>query len=267
MKPLIGIQAQIDSDGKPIIGEGYMDFIRQAGGEPELFYPVTDAQSAEAMVAKYDGILIPGGDDIDARLYGEEPIEGSDTPVGIRDVSEPLLLSAILKSGEPFLGICRGCQICQVAAGGKLHQSISAEVPKASNHWQEPPYDRASHHVVLVVDSPIGAAALDANIWGPVGVNSLHHQAIRRPLAGDLEVAALSSDSIIEAVYIHDHPYFVAVQWHPELMLENRLSRIIAKTFVDAAAEVAEARAEASAAVSAADAAPEATEAAKVQGE
>ena len=267
MKPRIGIQAQIGSEGEPIIGEGYLDFIRQAGGEPELFYPGADAQSAEAMVAKYDGILIPGGDDIDARLYGEEPIEGSDTPVGIRDVSEPLLLSAILKSGEPFLGICRGCQICQVAAGGKLHQSISAEVPKASNHWQEPPYDRASHHVVLVVDSPIGAAALDANIWGPVGVNSLHHQAIRRPLAGDLEVAALSSDSVIEAVYIHDHPYFVAVQWHPELMLENRLSRIIAKTFVDAAAKVAEARAEASAATSEADATPEATDAAEMQGE
>ena len=245
MKPRIGIQAQIGSEGEPIIGEGYMDFIRQAGGEPELFYPVADAQGAEAMIAKYDGILIPGGDDIDARLYGEEPIEGSDAPVGVRDVSEPLLLSAILKTGEPFLGICRGCQICQVAAGGKLYQSISAEVPKASNHWQEPPYDRTSHYVVLVTDAPIGAAALEANIWGPVGVNSLHRQAIRRPLAGDLEVAALSSDSIIEAVYIHDHPYFVGVQWHPELMLENRLSRIIAKTFVDAAAKVADARAKA----------------------
>ena len=235
MKPRIGIQAQIGSEGEPIIGEGYMDFIRQAGGEPELFYPVADARDAEAMVVKYDGILIPGGDDIDARLYGEEPIEGSDTPVGIRDVSEPLLLSAILKTGEPFLGICRGCQICQVAAGGKLYQNISAEVPKTSNHWQEPPYDRTSHYVVLVVDSPIGQAAYNLNIWGPQGVNSLHHQTIKRPLGKDLEILALSSDLLIEAVYIKEHPFFAAVQWHPELMRENRISKVIGKTFIEAA--------------------------------
>ena len=62
MKPLIGIQAQIDDDGNPFIGEGYMEFISEAGGIPELFDPVKDPEEAFAIMEKYDGIVIPGGD-------------------------------------------------------------------------------------------------------------------------------------------------------------------------------------------------------------
>lgn len=242
MSPLIGIHAQIDDEGKPYIGEGYMEFIREAGGEPELFEPAKDAAEAAAIVKKYDGILIPGGDDIDPRLYGEGEGIDPEKPFSARDISEPLILAAIRKVGTPFLGICRGCQMAQVQAGGKLYKDISAEVPKASKHWQDPPYDRPGHYIVLVTDSPIGGEALNQNIWGPQGVNSLHHQAIKRPFGTDLEMLALSSDMVIEGVFIREHPFFAGIQWHPELMRANRISKIIAKTFVDAAQVRAAAR-------------------------
>ena len=235
MKPIIGIQAQINDDGEPFIGEGYMEFISEAGGEPELFNPVKDAAEAEAIVEKYDGILIPGGDDIDPRLYGEGDDIDPEKPFSVRDISEPLLLAAIREIGTPFLGICRGCQMAQVQGGGKLYRDIAAELPKAERHWQDPPYDRPAHHIVLVTDSPIGGAALDINIWGPQGVNSLHHQAIKRPFGKDLEMLALGSDMVIEGVFIREHPFFAGIQWHPELMRSNRVSKVIAKTFVEAA--------------------------------
>lgn len=235
MKPIIGIHAQIDENGEPFIGEAYLDYIRTAGGEPELFAPVKDSAEAAAIADKFDGILIPGGDDIDARLYGEDPNPENDAPVSVRDISEPLIIAAVRESGTPILGICRGCQMMQVQAGGKLFQDVSAEAKDALQHMQNPPYDRPAHHIVLVVDSPIGEAALNINIWGPQGVNSIHRQGIKRPLAGDLEILALGSDMTIEAVFLREHPFFAGVQWHPELMPNNRVSKIIAKTFVEAA--------------------------------
>lgn len=242
MEPIIGITAQISEEGDPFVKQEYLDYIAAAGGRTVIIPPVTDEKGAAEAIAAVDGVLIPGGDDIDARLYGEEPLPGNDEPVGARDISEPLIIKAVIASGTPFLGICRGCQMAQVALGGKLYQDIAAEVPKAQKHWQDPPYDRPAHHVVLVTDSPIGAEALSRNFWGPQGVNSLHRQAVKRPLAGDLEVMALGSDLLIEGVYIHDHPFFAAVQWHPELMPTNRVSKVISDCFLAAAAKHAEER-------------------------
>jgi putative glutamine amidotransferase len=133
----------------------------------------------------------------------------------------------------PVLGICRGIQTLNVAAGGSLWQDIAAQVPNALRHPWYPDYprDRLSHSVKLEKDS------LLAEILGAhkVDVNSLHHQAVKDAGSG-LRVTAHAPDGVIEAIEGHGEEWVVGVQWHPECLLDNVLSmRRLFQAFVTAA--------------------------------
>jgi gamma-glutamyl-gamma-aminobutyrate hydrolase PuuD len=129
-----------------------------------------------------------------------------------RDMYELELLHAFVDAGKPVLGICRGCQLINVAFGGSMYQDIATQVNGAIAHVT-PQYDRHRHEVRFVPGSLLGGlfgAGRDAT------VNSIHHQAVRE-LGRDVSVEAVSpQDGIVEALRYRKAPFVLGLQWHPE---------------------------------------------------
>ena len=169
-----------------------------AGGEPLTFLAVQDSNWAERLDG-INGVLMPGGADVDPRNYGQEPI--SDELYGMdmmQDEVDISLIRHVLSVGLPMLAICRGLQITNVALGGTLTQ-----------HMEKPHL----HHVAPVtVDSHAAELGLtDAT----VSASCYHHQAIDK-LADGLTVIARAAEGHIEAVKIDSTGWAFGVQWHPE---------------------------------------------------
>ena len=179
----------------------YARGVMEAGGIP-VHLPI-DVDPA-VVSERLDGIVLPGGTDIDPILYGAEPHPELLTPEQERDDLEFGLLSAALDADIPVLGICRGIQVINVHQGGTLHQ----HVPEHGRF--DLPIDTAIHQVSFAEGS-----ILD-DLYGPSAeVNSLHHQTVDQ-LGRDLTVTAKSDDGAIEGLEMGD--LVVAVQWHPEMM-------------------------------------------------
>lgn len=179
----------------------YVAAVRAAGGEPTVLR-WQEARDPEKDAASFDAIVLCGGDDVDARRFGEEnhPKVGLVPPQ--RDEYEIGIVRAAVVRGVPLLGVCRGSQVMNVALGGTLEQHIP-DVPGRGPHG-----DGTSHEVETVPGTHL--AVLGARAV----VNSYHHQAVGR-LAAPLRVAARSPDGGVEAV---EGPgaFCVGVQWHPE---------------------------------------------------
>jgi gamma-glutamyl-gamma-aminobutyrate hydrolase PuuD len=185
----------------------YVASVHRAGGVPVLLPPLPDG-AAEAL-AGVQGLLVAGGADVDARLYGEAPREGSDEPRRDRDAWELALVDEALRIGVPLLGVCRGAQVLAVATGGSLHQHLP-DVVGSDLHRPAP----AQHGRVQVRVEP---GSLLASVVGPdVDVPCYHHQAIDR-LGEGLRVTARADDGTIEAVEGTGDAFVLGVQWHPEL--------------------------------------------------
>lgn len=179
-------------------------------------------------VTACDGLLIPGGDDVDPKLYGQEKSEQCGPQNPLRDRLDPALLKAFLPTGKPVLGVCRGLQMLNVHLGGTLHQDIKElqGLCHQGSVWQAKP----SHDVALQEQSKL-RAILDKD---KLTVNSIHHQAADA-LGQGLQVAARSRDGIVEAIELEGHPFCLAVQWHPEILFRKcPESRAILQAFVDA---------------------------------
>ena len=182
----------------------YARRVAEAGGLPVLLSLETDASQ---IVARLDGIVLPGGTDVDPALYGAEPEDDLLEPEPARDAQELALLDAAAAGGVPVLAICRGLQVVNVWRGGTLHQHVPAH-----GCFEEPP-EKLQHEVTVVAGSAL------ADVYGPsVMVNSLHHQTVDR-LGEGLEVTAAAPDGTVEGLECSDAP-IVAVQWHPELLPE-----------------------------------------------
>lgn len=159
-----------------------------------------------------DGLLLQGGADVSPQSYEEAATRPEWPGDRVRDMYELELLHEFIESGKPVLGVCRGCQLINVAFGGTLYQDIATDVPTAGVHVNEQ-YDQHRHSIrfpegsTLVNMFPGRRDAL---------VNSIHHQAVRT-LGRDLNIEAVSaSDGIIEAVRYRRAPFVMGVQWHPE---------------------------------------------------
>ena len=159
-----------------------------------------------------DGLLLQGGADVSPQSYAEQATSPEWPGDRVRDMYELELLHEFIESGKPVLGVCRGCQLINVAFGGTLYQDIATEVPTAGAHVNEH-YDQHRHGIhfpdgsTLVNMFPGQREAI---------VNSIHHQAVKT-LGRDLNIEAVSaSDGIIEAVRYRRAPFVMGVQWHPE---------------------------------------------------
>ena len=165
-----------------------------------------------------DGLILQGGADVSPLSYGQRPLRPAWAGDAVRDRYEMELIDGFLALGKPVLGICRGCQLLNVAFGGTLWQDLATQRPDTQPHVDLAQYDR--HHHALRLEPGTRLAALypaRREAW----VNSIHHQAIHR-LGGDLVVEARSrDDGIVEAIRARGSTPAAGVQWHPEFALHH----------------------------------------------
>jgi putative glutamine amidotransferase len=188
----------------------YFDSVTRAGGIAVLLPPQpVSAEIAARVLDGLDGLIITGGKDVDPGRYGQVPHEATDEPRPDRDAWEDALLTAAIARDLPFLGICRGAQMLNVALGGTLHQHLPEVV--GSNKYQLGNGDFAQVAVLIDAESTvghlIGAEAAMVEVY--------HHQAIDEVAPG-LTVTARSEDGVVQAVELEGASFGVAVQWHPE---------------------------------------------------
>jgi putative glutamine amidotransferase len=235
MRPVIGITTYQDRNatGLPIvmIFQAYIQAIIQAGGIPVLVPSVLAENGWNVLYERLDGILLAGGGDI-----ALEHFEGDDHPRidGVdpqRDSVELDLFRAAYNDGKPFLGICRGIQLVNVGLGGSLYTHIPDQHPNAIDHTYP-----GNMRTVLVHEVKVEEGTRFAEVVGEptLKVNSLHHQGLKA-VAPELRITAYAPDGLVEAVELPDHPFGVAVQWHPEWLTDQQSTRNLFKAFVEAA--------------------------------
>jgi putative glutamine amidotransferase len=209
-RPLIGLTTygRTDDDRFTLPGE-YVDAVRRAGGVPLLITPGESHWLAALELV--DAFILTGGGDIDPGRYDGRRHE---TNYGVdqeRDILELAVARHLIDSGLPTLGICRGAQILNIVEGGTLIEHIPDEVGDAVLH-RAPPREPVGHKIQLKPGSRL-MRILERE---EVEVTSWHHQAPRR-VANSFEIVATAADGIVEAIEMPDHPWLIAVQWHPEL--------------------------------------------------
>lgn len=192
------------------IGEAYVDAIRRAGGAP-LLVPPGDAD-LDALLAVAHAVVLTGGHfDIHPSHYGQAVIGRLDRVEPARTALELALARRCLADGVPILGVCGGHQALAVAAGGTLVQDL----PKHPLDHEQPTDPATPWHTVRVE----GRAA--AVLGTRVEVNSTHHQAVDDP-GPALVACGWADDGAIEVIAAPDHPFALGVQWHPELLGDDR---------------------------------------------
>jgi putative glutamine amidotransferase len=235
MKPLIGITTNntINSYGQPIIllQQSYVRAVMQAGGVPVLIPSNIAEDGWDAAYSRLDGILFSGGGDISLDYFLGDPHPRIDDVDLERDAVELKLVQAAASDGKPFLGICRGCQMVNVALGGTLLTHIPDQLPHALDHDYP-----GNKRTVLVHEVKIEEGTRIAEIFGEpiIKVNSLHHQGLK-DVAPSLRIAGHSPDGLVEAIELPDHPFGLAVQWHPEWLTDQESTRNLFRKFVEAA--------------------------------
>ncbi len=159
-----------------------------------------------------DGLVLQGGADVSPQSYSEAPTRPEWSGDRARDMYELELLHEFVEAGKPVLGVCRGCQLINVAFGGTLYQDIASDVPEALPHVHED-YDRHRHAVAFPRGSSL-ARLFPGQAEGMV--NSIHHQAVKT-LGRDMAIEALSvPDRMVEAIRYRKAPFVMGLQWHPE---------------------------------------------------
>ena len=198
----------------------YFQALLSAGAEESEVELVSAADAGSVPATVYDGILFAGGEDVAPELYGETKQHGNVHDHRPRDEFEFALLDGALSRRAPILGICRGVQMINVKFGGTLYQDMKEDAePKVDHRQTDTGHSRQEPtHGVLVTDPE---SSLGTIVQGACRVNSLHHQAVKRVGRG-LKVTARSEDGYVEAVESAEaYPFLMAVQWHPEEMVND----------------------------------------------
>lgn len=207
--------------------------IEKAGGLPILIPVGLQQQTLHAIYAHLDGLLLPGGGDIDPVHYGHTPHEKTSKIDVLRDATEIALARWAAQDDLPVLGICRGHQVMNVALGGTLIQDIPDITGSSLTHDTGEAQPRSTRpHTVSVDPNSRLAQIMGATT---LHVNSLHHQAIETP-APALCITAYAPDGIVEAAEIPERHFALTIQWHPEdLAPHDEAMQRLFNAFVDAA--------------------------------
>jgi len=218
-----------------MVQQSYTNAIIHAGGLPVLIPSDLTENGWSELFKRLDGLLFTGGGDIATELFHGEPhpaVYGIDAP---RDATELGLARSAARDGKPFLGICRGLQVANVALGGTLYTHIPDQLPNALVH-DYPGADGIPARTALVHPVRIEEGSrLSTILAEPIlNVNSLHHQGIK-DVAPGLKAVAYAPDGLVEAVELPEHPFGIAVQWHPEWLTDQVGIQRLFKAFVDAA--------------------------------
>lgn len=220
MKPIIAVSAQAAVTSNEFYGEQtltslYDLYVRalEAAGVLPVVLAHGDPSDVPDLLDRFDGLVIPGGGDVDPGTYGEE--QETETLYGVRPAADAFEVALVLEAAKrhlPTLGICRGLQIVNVAFGGTLHQDLP-EHPKDL-------MGRAfsGHYRARVVSGSRLRQVVGRN---EIVTNSLHHQGVKE-LGDGLRIAATATDGVVESIEASDPLWdMVAVQWHPECLRKD----------------------------------------------
>ena len=228
-KPIIGIMGNMckrPGIASPVpaiyVNQAYSHAIILNGGIPFLILDVDDKNDLSRLVNMCDGLLLPGGGDVDPHIYGEE-VHMHCGPVNRNEDELWIAAERIAEEkGIPVLGICKGMQLVNVARGGSLYQDLSEFSSKLLTHRQQQERDCLTHKVSICQESYLSTILGISQIY----TNTMHHQCVKR-IADDLRVTAYTADSVPEAMESIDGRILL-VQWHPEELLcsEPRMNRL-----------------------------------------
>ena len=219
-RPIVGICTALDRArwsvwdmDAALVPHNYIEAVQRAGAIALLLPPDTAlVEDPDAVLDLVDGLLLVGGPDIDPARYGAERHAETEPPVPLRDAVEIALVRRAIARGIPTLGICRGMQLLNVAAGGTLRQHLPEEPGMADHRRALGSFEGADHDV----DLEEGSRALAAAGGSPHRVKSHHHQGVSE-LGDGLRVTGWAAeDGLAEAVEGEGPDYLLGVQWHPE---------------------------------------------------
>ena len=234
-RPIIGItggNAKTQTGSTAFtLGQAYVTAIQRAGGIPLLIPLGTERSDLQRLLQLMDGVLFTGGGDIETKRFN-----GQDHPrvygvSKLRDKLEFTLMELALKNHKPFLAICRGIQVLNVAFGGDLYTDIADQMENALKHDYYPDYPRDKHAHTVSLTS--GSVLHDIFQADEVPVNSLHHQGIARVGEG-LKPIAFAPDGLVEGLAVKDEKFAVGVQWHPECLPEDAKMEALFQAFIAA---------------------------------
>ncbi|MGY5059640.1 gamma-glutamyl-gamma-aminobutyrate hydrolase family protein [Streptomyces sp. 900105755] len=208
LRPLIAVPARFSATtsalrfAAEVNARALIEAVWRAGGEPASIHPAdTDVPGR---LARFDGVLLPGGGDLAPYRYGAT--ETHDTVYDVDDLQDAFDLQVArhaLESGLPLLAICRGLQAVNVALGGTLEQDMGGP-DRTHRHLRHPVTVRPGSRVEQV----LGEEKVNASCY--------HHQRVDCLGAG-LSVSATAADGTVEGLELTDaQGWFIAVQWHPE---------------------------------------------------
>jgi putative glutamine amidotransferase len=230
-RPIIGITTYSRSEANEFtLPATYVDAVQLAGGIPILLPPSQPDPSR--ILEAIDGLIFTGGGDIDPALYGGDHHSTIYLVDEERDQFELALAQLALTSSVPTLGICRGMQILGIASSAELVLHVPEVYGETIAHRLDHPR-RPIHHLVQANPSSRLAAILGATEFEIV---SWHHQALKAVPAG-WQLVAQAADGLIEALEHQQHPWLVAVQWHPELSPEDPVQQRLFQAFVQASSQ------------------------------
>jgi putative glutamine amidotransferase len=191
----------------------YREAVVRAGGNAWMLGIEND--SPADVVARANGLLLPGGGDVDPSRYGEDRHPTFEAPETGRDEYELELVRLAFEADLPILAICRGIQVLNVALGGSLIQDIPAEVDSTTTHMIREPAWALAHDVWVTPGTRLDRLLRDRLDGDTCSVNSRHHQAVKR-IGEGLIVSATAPDGVVEAVEHPNRRFCLGLQWHPE---------------------------------------------------
>ena len=194
----------------------YEAAVRRVGGTPWIL-DLAEDRPAEVVRAA-DGLLLPGGGDVNPSIYGEAAHPSFTAAEQGRDAYEIELVRRALEADLPTFAICRGVQVLNVARGGTLIQDIPSEMPVTVQHrLAAPPHESfaLAHEIWIETGSLLARLAREQVSGDSCQVNSRHHQAAKT-LGEGLQATATAPDGVVEALEDPARRFCLGVQWHPE---------------------------------------------------
>jgi len=232
--PLIGLTTSASIDTYPeraYTNAAYLRAVQEAGGVPVLLPPQLSGTARDELWRRLGALILTGGGDLDPARFGEPRHPTVYDVSAARDELEIELTRRALAEDMPLLAICRGIQVLNVVLEGTLYQDIPSDLGSPIAHTQKEKRDQPTHAVKVHEGSRL------AEILGQleVDVNSFHHQAIK-DLGPRLVAVGVAPDGVIEAAEVADHCFAIAIQWHPEDLVDHDpAARGLFRALVDAA--------------------------------